>query len=227
MTQAYNLSQLANNLNSAGQVDATDGLVNAVPVANGGTGASTQSAARTNLGLGTIATQNSNSVSITGGSVSGITDLAVADGGTGASTAADARTNLGVPSTTGSGASGTWGISITGNAATSTAAANSLGVGQTWQNLTGSRALGSSNVYTNNTGKPIQVSVVTVISGVAGDRGVRLFVGGVLTAYNGQYSSANAGTTYQFVTATVPDQTSYYADVTGIGGSLSNWAELR
>lgn len=50
MTQAYNLSQLANNLNSSGQLDATDGLVNAVPVANGGTGATTGSAARTNLG---------------------------------------------------------------------------------------------------------------------------------------------------------------------------------
>lgn len=50
MTQAYNLSQLANNLNSSGQLDATDGLVNAVPIANGGTGASTASAARTNLG---------------------------------------------------------------------------------------------------------------------------------------------------------------------------------
>jgi hypothetical protein len=51
MTQAFNLSQLANNLNSSGQLDATDGLVNAVPIANGGTGASSQSAARTNLGV--------------------------------------------------------------------------------------------------------------------------------------------------------------------------------
>lgn len=54
------------------------------------------STGRSNLGLGTIATQNANSVSISGGSVTGITDLAVADGGTGASTASGARTNLGV-----------------------------------------------------------------------------------------------------------------------------------
>jgi hypothetical protein len=77
MTQAFNLSQLANNLNTAGQLDATDGLVNAVPVTNGGTGATSAPAA---------------------------------------------RTNLDVPSRTGSNASGTWGISITGNAATATIA---------------------------------------------------------------------------------------------------------
>ena len=41
--------------------------------------------ARTSLGLGSIATQDASSVTITGGSVTGITDLAVADGGTGAS----------------------------------------------------------------------------------------------------------------------------------------------
>ena len=51
MTQAFNLSQLANNLNSSGQLDATDGLVNAVPVENGGTGASSQASARTNLNV--------------------------------------------------------------------------------------------------------------------------------------------------------------------------------
>lgn len=64
-------------------------------ITNGGTGAITAGAARTNLGLGTIATQDASSVTITGGSVTGITDLTVADGGTGASDAATARTNLG------------------------------------------------------------------------------------------------------------------------------------
>jgi len=53
-----------------------------------------QSAMRTNVGSGTIVTQNSNNVNITGGSITGITDLAVADGGTGSSTASGARTNL-------------------------------------------------------------------------------------------------------------------------------------
>jgi hypothetical protein len=38
MTQAFNLALLANNLNTSGRLDASDGLVNAVPVANGGTG---------------------------------------------------------------------------------------------------------------------------------------------------------------------------------------------
>ena len=42
-------------------------------VADGGTGASDASGARTNLGLGTIATQNANAVAITGGTVSGVT----------------------------------------------------------------------------------------------------------------------------------------------------------
>ncbi len=54
------------------------------------------SAGRATLGLGTIATQSAASVAITGGSVTGITDITVADGGTGASTAGDARTNLGL-----------------------------------------------------------------------------------------------------------------------------------
>lgn len=67
-----------------------------VAIEHGGTGGTTTSEARANLGLGTISTQQSNNVSITGGSIAGITDLAIADGGTGASTTTQARSNLGL-----------------------------------------------------------------------------------------------------------------------------------
>lgn len=46
--------------------------------------------------------------------------LAITSGGTGATSASGARLNLDVPSTTGGGASGTWAINISGNAATVT-----------------------------------------------------------------------------------------------------------
>ena len=73
------------------KVDNTD-LVSSVA---GRTGAVTLSTTDIS-GLGTIATQAASSVAITGGSITGITDLAVADGGTGSSTTSGARTNLGL-----------------------------------------------------------------------------------------------------------------------------------
>lgn len=48
-----------------------------ISLAGGGTGASSAAAARTNLGLGSIATQNSNAVTITGGSINGLASLGV------------------------------------------------------------------------------------------------------------------------------------------------------
>lgn len=46
-------------------------------VAGGGTGGATAAAARTALGIGTMGTQESNAVAITGGTISGLTSLAV------------------------------------------------------------------------------------------------------------------------------------------------------
>tara|TARA_R100000655_G_scaffold35713_5_gene69457 strand:- start:1898 stop:2299 length:402 start_codon:yes stop_codon:yes gene_type:complete len=60
----------AANLNELGEPTVT--VATPIAVGNGGTNATTASAARTNLGLGTIATQASNSVSVTGGSMSGV-----------------------------------------------------------------------------------------------------------------------------------------------------------
>ncbi|CAB4187346.1 hypothetical protein UFOVP1613_16 [uncultured Caudovirales phage] len=53
MTQAFNLAQLANNLNTSGQLDATDGLSGVLPVANGGTGGNTLAANNVLIGNGT------------------------------------------------------------------------------------------------------------------------------------------------------------------------------
>jgi hypothetical protein len=76
--------------NGAASVTVNDALVVNETLAV--TGASTLT------GAVTANTFASSGATITGGSVTGITDLAVADGGTGASTAAGARTNLDVPS---------------------------------------------------------------------------------------------------------------------------------
>lgn len=103
----------------------------------------------------TLTNKTLTSPTISGGTVSNITDLAVADGGTGASTATDARTNLDVPSNTGSGASGTWGISVTGNAGTATKL-------QTARTINGVSFDGSSNVTVTTAGSGINVSGATV-----------------------------------------------------------------
>ncbi len=57
------------NLNELGSP--TVSVATPISIANGGTNATSAGAARTNLGLGTIATQASDAVALTGGTISG------------------------------------------------------------------------------------------------------------------------------------------------------------
>ena len=68
-TFATGVEPSAANLNELGTPTVT--VATPIAVGNGGTNATTAGAARTNLGLGTIATQASNAVALTGGTISG------------------------------------------------------------------------------------------------------------------------------------------------------------
>ena len=68
-TFATGVDVTAAALNELGEPGVT--VATPIAVGNGGTNATTASAARTNLGLGTVATQASNAVALTGGTISG------------------------------------------------------------------------------------------------------------------------------------------------------------
>jgi hypothetical protein len=55
MTQAFNLSQFANKVNTSGQADLTTAVTGTLPVANGGTGATTLASGNVLIGAGTSA----------------------------------------------------------------------------------------------------------------------------------------------------------------------------
>jgi hypothetical protein len=147
--------------------------------------------------LGTMSSQNANAVAITGGTISGITSLAVADGGTGRSTLAANAVLIGNDTsglnTVAPGTTGNLLVS-NGTAWTSTTLAASgaklgLGItGEVWNNVTGSRAFGTT--YTNSRAYPIMMAATSTASG---NSFLQITVNGVETYRNGaQWNGAGA-----------------------------------
>jgi hypothetical protein len=201
-------------------------FLNLLNKANTGGGSGTVTSV--NVSGGTTGLTTSGGPVTTSGTITLAGTLNVANGGTGATTAAGARTNLSVPSTTGSGASGTWGIDITGNAATVTNGVYTTGsyADPTWiTSIAGSKVTGNisgqagsvANALTAGTGISYSVgttydgSVAVTINNSAPDQTVSL-TGGTGISTSGTYPSFT-------ITNTLPDQVVSLTGGTGISTS--------
>jgi hypothetical protein len=171
------------------------------------------SAQRTTLGLGTIATQNANAVAITGGSITGITDLAVADGGTGASDAATARTNLGVGTL---GTQNANAVAITGG----TIVANASGISI--------RDADASNVMTIAVGSNLTANtVLTLTTGATSNRTLDISASNVTVSIAGAALIDDADASAQRTTlglGTISTQNANAVSITG--GSVTGITDL-
>jgi hypothetical protein len=126
-------------------VNLTTQVTGTLPVANGGTSAFNATDARTNLGLGTIATQDANAVALTGGSVNGTT-VGASTASTGAFTGLTSTTDATLSGlTVGKGAG-----AIASNTASGQSAllSNTTGSGNT---ASGYIALRNNTTGSNNT----------------------------------------------------------------------------
>jgi hypothetical protein len=92
-----------------------------------------------------------------------------------------------------------------------------FGFDQTWQDVTASRALGTT--YTNSTGKPIQVSVVVRDSSL---NDLYFFVNGTAVVRMTDLAGGSAG--FQQLTITVPSTQTYRLETANL---LHSWAELK
>ena len=93
-----------------------------------------------------------------------------------------------------------------------------FGIDQYWQDVTAFRAMATT--YINNTGKPIQVSVVVRDSGSVND--LYFFVNGTAVVRMPDLGGGSAG--FQQLTITVPSTQTYKLETTNL---LYSWAELR
>lgn len=238
MTQSYNLSQFANKLNSSGQLDATVGLVNAVPAANGGTGQSSYTVGDILYASGSTTLAKLSGVATGNVLISGGVGVAPSYGKVGLTTHVSGTlplTNGGLGTTSftsnallvGNGTStfqtispGSSGQVLTSNGTTwSSAALSAIGVGQTWTDVKTSPGRTSGTPYTNSTGKPIMV--IIGVTAVSASPNITVVVGGVtIINYTFPYGNGNP------VTFIVPDGVTY-SGTWPSGTTLAYWNELR
>lgn len=100
-----------------------------------------------------------------------------------------------------------------------------IGVGQTWQDVKASRALGTT--YTNTTGKTIAVSISCSNAGSSGATGFGITVNGVALGYTYIIQQTGAGNYYTQAFAIVPNGATYTTASSAISATLTQWAELR
>jgi hypothetical protein len=95
--------------------------------------------------------------------------------------------------------------------------AKNLGVVQTWQDVTGSRA--AATTYTNSTGRPIQVAIY---AGAASGGTITLTIAGLQV---GQHTNGTAVNNTGQVVGIVPIGATY--SITLSSWTLTAWRELR
>lgn len=108
-------------------------------------------------------------------------------------------------------------------AALAGSALGAIGIGQTWTNVTSSRAIGTT--YTNSTGRPIMIAVTMQFPNSA-NAYVSFSINGSIVGYSGVNSAAQPAI---LITNTyiIPD-TATYLVTTQVGSpSINNWWELR
>jgi len=149
-------------------------------IVQGGTGSSTAVGARSNLGIGTLGTQNANNVAITGGTIDN-TPIGAGTPSTGKFTTLDVTTSLKTEGLTGY----LYGHDNTGNVTASATIPNT--------DVTGLATVAHTGAYSDLTGKPtlgtmaaqnvgINATITTAKLTTLGTNGSMTFTNGILTS---------------------------------------------